>query len=184
MFQAQIRTTIVSSGGRTIPSPRRIARREPPTRVEVLFALLLFDSIVFSLYGMSRAACFDSGKLTLRDQLLRAWAVFIMPIGRSVVSGKGSGCSNNSVVGMYSIGSMNQGAQEVPAPLVEEPCTPLLSDDVHQDLNARATTAKQTTCAPDANRTRDTSFAVAPVVMTSSTTRMRFVFTPVSLPKA
>lgn len=57
MFQAQIRTTIVSSGGRTTPSPRSIARREPPTRVEVLFALLLFDSILISLCGMSRTAC-------------------------------------------------------------------------------------------------------------------------------
>lgn len=90
----------------------------------------------------------------------------------------------NFVVGMCSLVPMNQHVQKIPVSIVQEPFPESLSDAVHQDLNARATTAKQTPRAPDANRTRDTSFAVAPVVMTSSTTRMRFVLSPDRLPQA
>ena len=53
-----------------------------------------------------------------------------------------------------------------------------------QDRMARATTAKQTSWAPAANRTREISFAVAPVVITSSINRMRFSVSLDVLPQA
>ena len=59
-----------------------------------------------------------------------------------------------------------------------------LSVSGHQDRMARATTAKQTPRAPAANKTREISFAVAPVVITSSINRMRFPVSPDDLPQA